>query len=138
MKRIWIFFALCAAIAFVGSAGYLGLRSTQAQGTVTPEAPSTIAVAVCDVEQTITAPGELVNTREAQIEMPFSGKLDEVNAQAGDTVEAGQVLAVIGGKEAYEAAVASANLEVLQAEAALEELYDNAPLEAAQARVAPW
>jgi HlyD family secretion protein len=133
MKRLWIILIVLAFVAAIAAAAYLGFRTTPVQAAVTPEAPPTIPVTVCDVEQTITAPGNLVNTNEAQIEMPFTGKLAEVNVRAGDTVKAGQVLATLDGKETYEAAVAAANLEVLQAQAALDELYANAPLDVAQA-----
>jgi HlyD family secretion protein len=133
MKRLWIILIVLAFIAAIAAAAYLGFRTTPVQAAATPEAPPTIPVTVCDVEQTITAPGSLVNTNETQLEMPFTGKLAEVNVRAGDTVKAGQVLAVLDGKETYDAAVAAANLEVLQAQAALDALYADAPLEVAQA-----
>ncbi|MFZ6029279.1 MAG: efflux RND transporter periplasmic adaptor subunit [Chloroflexota bacterium] len=135
MKRLWIILIVLVFVAAIATAAYLGFRTTPVQAATTPEAPPTIPVTVCDVEQTITAPGNLVNTNETQIEMPFTGKLFEVNVRAGDTVKAGQVLATLDGKKAYEAAVAAANLEVLQAQAALDELYANAPLDVAQAGV---
>jgi len=136
MKKLWIGTALLGALALIGSSAYLGFRSNPAQATATPEAPPTLAAEFCDVSQTITAPGELVNTNEVDIEMPFNGKLAEVTVQAGDRVEAGQVLAALDGREDYEAAAASANLDVLKAQAALDELKAKAPLEVAQAHVA--
>lgn len=136
MKRLWIFLASLGIVAIISAAGYFGFRSSPAQATITPEAPPTIPVTICDVEQTITAPGELINKNEAHIEMPFTGKLATVNVEAGEAVKAGDVLAVLDDKENYEAAIAAANLEVLQAQSALDELYANAPLEMAEARVA--
>jgi RND family efflux transporter MFP subunit len=136
MKRLWIFLAAIGVIAIVGAAGYFGFRTSPEQETVIPEAPPTIPATICDVEQTITAPGELINKNEVHIEMPFTGKLAVVNVEAGDTVKSGEVLAELDDEESYQAAVAAANLEVLKAQSALDELYANAPLEQAEARLA--
>jgi RND family efflux transporter MFP subunit len=123
-------------VAIISAAGYFGFRSSPEQVDVIPEAPPTIPVTICDVEQTITAPGELINKNEAHIEMPFTGRLASVYVEAGDAVKTGDVLARIDNQEDYEAAVAAANLEVLKAKAAMDELLASAPLETAEARLA--
>jgi multidrug resistance efflux pump len=51
----------------------------------------------------------------------------------GDSVEEGQVLAYLSNLEQFEAAIASAELELLNAQQSLNALYLNAPLEAAEA-----
>jgi HlyD family secretion protein len=73
-----------------------------------------------------------------QIELGFgtSGKVAELNVQAGDTVNAGDVLAVQADRDQLEASVASSELAVRNAQNALDELYENAAMVAAQAQLA--
>ncbi|HXD11009.1 MAG TPA: hypothetical protein VN653_13170, partial [Anaerolineales bacterium] len=57
-KIVVIVFILVAAFV-IGAAGYFGFASTKApEPTSTPQ---TVSVTSCDVEQTVTAPGNLVN-----------------------------------------------------------------------------
>lgn len=68
----------------------------------------------------------------------FSGKLLEVNVQAGDQVQGGDALAQLEGSvpiDAYQAAVNSAELSVLRAQQALDALHSNASIMTAQAQM---
>jgi HlyD family secretion protein len=134
MKR-WLIIIFILAAAAIGTAGYLGFHSNQPQAVVTPAAPATIPVTVCDVEQTVTAPGSLVNARETILEMPVAGRLAEILVRPGDSFKAGQVLTRLADPEQFAAQVAAARLELLQAQQALAILYANAPSQAAEARV---
>jgi RND family efflux transporter MFP subunit len=135
MKRIWAIITVVVIGGLVVGAGYLGFVSSQSQAR-TPIAPLTIAATTCDVQQTVTAPGSLVNTRTIKLEMPSTGQLAEVSVHAGDTVSKGETLARLTNKESYEAAVAAAELELAQAQQALVEAKAGAPLKAAQAQLA--
>ena len=77
----------------IGLAGYLGFRSNSPKSSTGVQAPQTATVTRCDVTQTVTAPGSVTNFQEAVIQMPFDGKLTEIDVQAGDTVKKGQTLA---------------------------------------------
>ena len=79
------------------------------------------------MEQTVTAPGSLVNARETILEMPAAGRLAEILARPGDSFKAGQVLARLDNPEQFAAEVTAAKLELLQAQQALNTLYQNAP-----------
>jgi multidrug efflux pump subunit AcrA (membrane-fusion protein) len=92
MKFRTIIFISIVSVLVIGAAGYYGF-SGSAQEPPTPEAPQTTAVAVCDVQQTVTAPGELHNNSETQLLMPVDGTLSQVLVRLGDSVSAGQVLA---------------------------------------------
>jgi multidrug efflux pump subunit AcrA (membrane-fusion protein) len=92
MKSRTILFISMIVVLAVGAAGYYGFSSS-AQEPPTPEAPQTVPVTKCDVQQTVTAPGALHNTSETLILMPTDGTLSEVLVHAGDRVRAGQVLA---------------------------------------------
>jgi len=112
-KRAVLFFVLVMAVV-VSAAGYFGFVTTQ-EPEPTPTIPQTVSVTSCDVEQTVTAPGNLVNVNIAEVKMPVMGKLSLVNVRVGDAVEAGQILAELDA-----VATTQAKLDLLEAQAALE------------------
>ncbi len=77
--------------------------------------------------------GTLIAGHEYELGFAASGPIAELNVQAGDAVEAGDALAVQGEREQLEASVAADQLSVLDAQNALDDLYDNADLVTAQA-----
>jgi HlyD family secretion protein len=113
-KRAIILFSL-VSILIISTAGYLGFSTTQTpEPTPTPE---TIAVTTCDVQQTVTAPGNLVNVNQADVPMPATGKIAAVNVRVGDRVRAGQILA-----ELDPVTTTQAQLDLLEAQEELEKL----------------
>ncbi len=96
MKRIWVIVSILAGIVVIGGAGYLGMRSSQpAETPSAPEIPNTVEVNRCDVEQSVTAPGTVVNLEESEVRMPVDGQLAEILVQAGEMVQASDVLATL-------------------------------------------
>ncbi len=113
-KRALVLFSI-VCILIISTAGYLGFSTTQTpQPTPTPE---TIAVTTCDVEQTVTAPGNLVNVDQADVHMPTTGRLAEVNVRVGDRVRAGQILAELDA-----VTTTQAQLDLLEAQEELDKL----------------
>ena len=110
-----IFFVLILA-AIIGGAGYAGFVSSKPPKPTPPPAPKTVSVEKCNVEQTVTAPGRLVNTSEEMVKMPVQGKLEKVLVEPGDFVTAGQVLADLD-----DVAKSQAQVNLLEAKNALEE-----------------
>jgi multidrug efflux pump subunit AcrA (membrane-fusion protein) len=92
-------------ILVVGAAGYFGF-SGSAQKQPVPQAPQTVAVTKCDVQQTVEAPGALSNTSETQILMPVDGDLARVLVQTGDHVLSSQVLAQLDDTSKAQAQIA--------------------------------
>ena len=113
-KTTVIVFALLA-ILVIGASGYFGFATTQ-EPEPTPT-PQTVSVTSCDVEQTVTAPGNLVNVNEAEVKMPATGKLSAVNVRVGDQVEAGQTLA-----ELDPVTTTQAQVNLLEAQQELEKI----------------
>ena len=105
-------------IAVVATAGYFGFSTTK-EPEPTPT-PDTVSVTSCDVEQTVTAPGNLVNVNIADVKMPATGKLSAVNVRVGDQVKAGQTLA-----ELDPVTKTQSQLYLLEAQDALEEAQKN-------------
>ena len=115
MQKIGLSLLLVLAVAAVGAAGYFGFQSAPKQAAPTQAAPKTVAVSTCDVEQSVTAPGKLINTNETTLEMPANGKLSKITVRAGDAVKAGQVLAELDAVARTEA-----QLKLLEARKAVE------------------
>jgi multidrug efflux pump subunit AcrA (membrane-fusion protein) len=113
-KRVVIIFVLVMILA-ISVGGYFGFATTK-QPEPTPR-PPTVSVTSCDVEQTVTAPGNLVNINEADVKMPATGKLSGVNVRVGDMVAAGQTLA-----ELDPVTTTQAQVNFLEAQKELEKL----------------
>ena len=113
-KRALILFSLIG-ILIVSAAGYLGFSTTKSPESV--PTPQTVSVTSCDVEQTVTAPGNLVNVNEAEVKMPTTGRLSLVNVRVGDRVRDGEILA-----ELDPVATTQAQLALIEAQEALEEV----------------
>jgi RND family efflux transporter MFP subunit len=115
MSKRAIFLLSIITILIISTAGYLGFSTSQTP-TPTPT-PETIAVTTCDVEQTVTAPGNLVNVNQADVHMPATGRLSAVNVRVGDRVRKGQVLADLDP-----VTTSQAQLDLLEAQDELEKL----------------
>jgi RND family efflux transporter MFP subunit len=113
-KRAIILFSIVILLV-ISTAGYFGFSTTNTP-TPTPT-PETIAVTTCDVEQTVTAPGNLVNVNQANVPMPTTGRMATVKVRVGDRVRKGQILA-----ELDDVTTSQAQLDLLTAEDELEKL----------------
>jgi HlyD family secretion protein len=105
-------------IVVITAAGYFGFATTK-QPEPTPT-PTTVSVTTCDMEQTVTAPGNLENVNIADVKMPSTGKLSTVNVRVGDQVHTGQILADLDP-----VAKTQAQLDLLEAQDALEKAQHN-------------
>jgi multidrug efflux pump subunit AcrA (membrane-fusion protein) len=85
---------------------------------------------------TVTASGHIEPAAQTQLVFATTGKVISLTVAANDTVQAGQVVAMLSGADSLAAAVQTANLNVLNAQQALSDLQDNAALAASQAQVA--
>ena len=118
MNKTAVILFVVVGVLVVGASGYFGFATTQ-EPEPTPT-PQTVSVTSCDVQQTVTAPGNLVNVNEAEVKMPTSGRLSAVDVRIGDQVTKGQVLA-----ELDPVATTQAQLDLLEAQDALEKAQHN-------------
>ena len=98
----------------------------QARATQNEAPPAVLAGAE------IIAEGNLLPRAFAQLYFNYPGKVAEVLVQEGDLVEAGRPLVRLGEREQLEAAIAGAELDLLNARQALERLNSKAELARAQ------
>ena len=89
-----------------------------------------------DFQTIIGATGVVVPEQWAALSMRAQGVVAEVLVEEGDPVVAGQPLVRLDGQAAAEAKVRSAEHELLNAQQALDDLHENAPLAAAAAELA--
>ncbi len=113
-KRIVIVFVL-VMILVISAAGYFGFATSQ-EPEPTPT-PQTVTVDRCDVDQSVTAPGNLVNVGLKNINMPATGMLDEIYVRVGDVVREGQTLADLDA-----VAKSEAQLRAIEAQEELDEV----------------
>ena len=116
MKKWQTWLIIVVILAVVGGAGYWGAQSGPVEASDTPQAPTTVTVTRGDVQQTVTAPGQLVGTREVLLGFQASGQLADINVRPGDLVKAGQMLAQLNLRP-LEEKLETARLELAQAEA---------------------
>lgn len=108
-----------------------GCGSSGEGATPTPE-PSPAE----DFNVVVGATGVVVPEQWAALSMRGQGVVAEVLVEDGDPVVAKQPLVRLDGQAAAEAVVAAAELELVNAQQALDALHENAPLAAAQAELA--
>jgi HlyD family secretion protein len=134
-KRIWVWTGILTSLALIGAAAWYLLGGFQptaaaAQNTVDYY---TAPVTRGDLRVSITGTGTLAAYQQIDLSFSAKGTVTELNVKNGDQVTKGQILAKIDNQTTLDAAVASAELEVLQAKKNLAELQQNATLSLAQA-----
>src|SRR5579859_154744 len=135
MRTKRLLFSLLALT--VAGCGAIGGQTPTALPTVvlgggTPSATSQAPTS----GSTVTASGHIEPAAQTQLVFATTGKVISLTVAANDTVQAGQVVATLSGADSLAAAVQTANLNVLNAQQALNDLQDNAALAASQAQVA--
>lgn len=107
-----------------------GVLAACGQQGSTPTAVDEISINTTPV---VSATGVVLPLKRSTLSVTFPGVVDNVLVERGDVVEEGQVLLRLKGKEEIEAQVAQARTEVISAEQALNDLYENHDLALAAA-----
>jgi len=81
----------------------------------------------------VSAEGQVLPRRYARLSFSVAGSVEQVFVQKGEQVMAGQVIARLKNTQQAQAAIAAARLEVVAARQALDDLYDHADENQAQA-----
>jgi multidrug efflux pump subunit AcrA (membrane-fusion protein) len=82
--------------------------------------PEPVAVSLAPI---VSATGEVIPEQEALLSVTNGGIVEDVLVEKGDPISAGQVLVRIEGSERQKAAVSAAELELANAQVALESLF---------------
>ena len=137
-KTYWIL-TLMVTVSLAIYIGYTVVYPGIYQGRVDHSEPySTSMVRIGDLTILTSGTGQIIPAAEFGMSFVQSGTIIEIPVQVGDDVRTGDVLAVLRSdkSEAQLAAeVAAAELAVAEAQAALDELYADAEMAAAEALV---
>lgn len=142
MKRAAIFVSILAGIALVvylilinrqTAQSIEDLANAQAAPLVSTTSPLEELPEVIKSADGVIAKCKLVPKQFVDLSFNTNGLVNEVTVQEGEAVAEGQVLARLGNLEQIKASIAAAELDVLNAQQTLDELYKNAPVEAAEA-----
>ncbi len=100
-------------------------------GQTTEAEPTNIPVVASDIE--IVAEGRIVPRESVELSFFTSGQVEEIMVEEGDLVKAGDVVAVLGNREELEAGIANAELELFNAQQALDNLDEDIEVARAEA-----
>ena len=134
-SRNRLLFAFGLLILFVGGGfAYYQVIYLPSQ---TPEEPDiqTTVVRQGDLVIYASGSGTLIAADEIELGFGTNGPVAELSVQVGDEVQAGDVLAVQGDREQLESAVTADQLSFMNAQKALDDLYENSSLVSAQAQL---
>jgi HlyD family secretion protein len=112
------------------SLGWLALSGCSA---LSPATPTAEPLPLEDFSPTVSATGVVVPQRWSQLSVTTSGVISQVGINENDLVERGQTLIELKGEANLQAALAAARFELASAQHALDSLYKDSDLRAAQA-----
>ena len=135
MKKtiVFIFATILLIVLLLG--GTWGYQTYLAPTTATPVPPKN---AVSGEPKIISAEGRVIPRKFGQLSFKIlvPSLVESVFFEKGDIVRSGQIIARLSGKEIIEAAIASAQLEAIAAQQAVDALFDNNELARANAQKA--
>ncbi len=138
-KKVWL---ILGAVLLVVAGGYVAYQVLSAQSSAEVAETPQVQTAVArrgDLIVFASGAGSVVAATEIDIGFEESGTLSELLCQVGDQVQAGQVLARLQTDKTNEEvalAIANAELNVLTAQQALDDINDSAQMDAAEALLA--
>ena len=119
IRIIWIILAVVVIAAAGG--GYYYWTQQQAKTTTSSAARLSTSVARRGtISLLASGTGTLVAAQEVNLNFPTSGTVATVNVKPGQTVKSGDILATLGDIETLQAAVASANISLANAQKTLD------------------
>lgn len=123
-KRLWIVGLLVGAVLALGGCDSIPWAAAQADPTPLP---------TITTNGVVSAEGRVIPLRSMKLGFQTGGELGDVLVSEGETVAQGDVLARLSKREPLEAELSQANMELLSAQQALDELHDTADLAREQA-----
>lgn len=127
-------FLTLALLSGCGAPGASDATPTPAPTPIIAQKPEYI-VQRGEVTRTLRLTGRVSPVKQQALFFRTAGIVHEVYVSRGDTVNSGDVLARLDEPEVFQAEVTSAELDVAQARYDLDQLIQNAPLDAAEAQL---
>jgi multidrug efflux pump subunit AcrA (membrane-fusion protein) len=127
-KNLLVWISLLGFIMAVVLAGCSSASAADVQAT------ETIGPVVADLK--IVAEGKVVPVRNATLSFTSGGVVDDIFCEEGSSVKKGDEIAQLSGTERLESQISSAELAVVSAQQAYDNLFENVDVQKAQAEVA--
>ncbi len=115
------------------SATFVLLSACSSANQATPPEASLTETPLIKTSSGVIAEGRMVPKQFVNLSFQVSGKVSEILVKEGDQVNIGDVLVRLGNRAEAEADLARAELELLNAQQALDDLINNHPIERARA-----
>ena len=134
-RKRWIYLIALLLLAAAGYAGYRVLTQTEAEASASNQI-QTASARRGELTVFASGAGQVVPATEVGLGFDESGTLLEILVKVGDRVQAGQVLARLETNQSEQdiaLALAQAELDVLTAQQALDEIYASTQMDAAEA-----
>ncbi len=135
-KKYWIAALLLVLLSVAGFSAYGYYVSTQEQSSAVTDQVQTAIARTGDLVVFASGAGQVIPATELSIGFDESGTLEEILVHVGEKVQAGQALARLQTERTEEEValvVAQAELDVLTAQQALEDIYETSQMDAAEA-----
>ncbi|MBI9047975.1 MAG: efflux RND transporter periplasmic adaptor subunit [Anaerolineaceae bacterium] len=127
-KKIAVILGVVVLVISVTLAGCSGANNAAAQAEATME--PVIA------EEKIVAEGKVVPLRNATLSFVSGGVVDDIFVEEGETVDKDAVIAQLSGSERLASQISSAELALISAQQAYDDLFENVDVQKAQAELA--
>jgi multidrug efflux pump subunit AcrA (membrane-fusion protein) len=134
-RKRWIYLIALLLLAAAGYAGYRVLTQTEAEASASNQI-QTASARRGELTVFASGAGQVVPATEVGLGFDESGTLLEILVKVGDRVQPGQVLARLETNQSEQdiaLALAQAELDVLTAQQALDEIYASTQMDAAEA-----
>ncbi|MBI4787019.1 MAG: efflux RND transporter periplasmic adaptor subunit [Chloroflexi bacterium] len=131
-RYLWLGALIVAMLAIAGGVYYYQAVVPQATAKIAANTPKTTKVKKGDITITATGTANLIPVAQVGLSFRSGGRIIEIKVTAGDTVQAGQILARLDDTDAR-AQIAKAQLDVALAETKLTALTTINPLDIAAA-----
>jgi RND family efflux transporter MFP subunit len=135
-RKIWIPIVVILLLAAVGGGYYYWTNKTVSTAQAATPTYKTAQVRRGSISLSASGSGTLVANTENQLTFSTSGTVAKVNVQVGDQVKKGQALAQLDNLDQLQAAVNSAQQDLISAQQALETFKQGAPANLANAQLA--
>jgi HlyD family secretion protein len=134
-KRVWISLIVILLIGIGGFIAYRIFGTSSSDISETPQVQTAVARRG-DLTVFATGVGQVIPAKEVNLGFDESGTLSELLVKVGDQIKVDQVLARLKTNQSEEdiaLALAEAQLNALTAQQTLDDIYDSAQMDAAQA-----
>jgi multidrug efflux pump subunit AcrA (membrane-fusion protein) len=134
-KYLWITLGGILLVVVGGYLAYDYFSTDSAEASEAPQIQTSVARSG-DLTVFATGAGQVIPAKEVNLGFDESGTLDELLVTVGDQVQSGEVIARLETNQSEDEialALAEAELNVLTAQQALDDIYDSVQIDTAQA-----